>query len=228
MKEDGFNQTNNSDKNSNEKEYNCYASKEEVAAAFEDCYKNVENFHKRLLNFTLGKIRHYFHSNTFRNNDAEDVVQTVIKSILSQKRKWYKNKIPDFHKFVRFSILSYIRNEWKRKDRLEETCIYDEEGNLSAESIIEILKEYAREDLADDSLKKDVELIIEECECELEDDVYASFVFDELNKGLRSNIKIAEKLKIEVSEVEKAKKRIKRKLGKLKSIKDLRKRINRK
>lgn len=194
-----------------------------MVAAFEDAYKNIKGFHKRLLNYTFGKIRLYFHSNTFRNNDADDVVQTVIKSILSQRRKWYKNKIPDFPKFVRLSILSHIRNERKRKDRLEEIDIWDEKGNIKVDNIAAILKEYAREDLADGYFKKDIEKIYEECSRALENDIYASFVFDELCEGVRSNIEIAGRLKIEVSEVEKAKKRIRRKLEKLKSIRDIRK-----
>ena len=223
MKEDGLNQFDVTDKYSNDEEINYYASKEEVAAAFEDAYKNIKGFHKRLLNYTLGKIRLYFHSNTFRNNDANDVVQTVIKSILSQRRKWYKDKMPDFSKFVRLSILSHIRNERKRKDKLEEIDILDEEGNSNVDNIAEILKAYAREDLADRYFKKDIEKIYEECSRVLEDDIYASFVFDELCEGVGSNIEIAERLKIEVSEVENAKKRIRRKLEKLKSIRDIRK-----
>ncbi len=208
MKEDGLKQPENTDKYSNEIENNCYASKEEVIAAFEDAYKNIEHFHKRLLNFTLGKIRDYFHANTFRNTDADDVVQTVIKSMLCLRRKWYKNKIPDFPQFVRFSILSYIRNERKRKDRTKPVALFDEDGNPTAANIYEVLREFAREDLADKDFKKDIEKIYDECSRVLEDDVYASFVFDELCEGLRSNIKIAEKLQIDVCEVEKAKKRI--------------------
>ena len=148
MKEDVFNQRQYENEKSSNEEKLDYASKEEVAEAFENAHKNIANFQKRLLFFTLSKIRFYFNSNTFRNKDAEDVVQIVSTSILCLRRKWYKDKIPDFHKFVRFTILSYIRNERKRKDNFENVELFDDDNNLTAANINEIIKEYAREDIA--------------------------------------------------------------------------------
>ncbi len=222
MKEDGLKQPESAVNNSKEIESDCYASAEEVVAAFEDAYKNINGFHKRLLFFALGKIRQYFHANTFRNLDADDVVQTVIKKILTLRRKWYRNKIPDFVKFVRLSILSHIRNEWKRKDEAETVELLDEGGTLSAESVKEIIKEYAGKDIDENYFMKDIEILIRECSRALEDDVFSSFVFDEICEELNSNIEIAARLQISVCEVENAKKRIRRKLEKLKSIQNLR------
>ncbi len=192
-----------------------YASREEVAEAFEDAYKNIKHLHKRLLYFALGKIRLYFNANTFRNTDAEDVVQIVSASILSLRRKWYRDKIPDFHKFVRLTILSYIRNERKRKDKFETGELFDDDNNLTADNINEIIKEYAREDAEQKYFREDVEILIQRCIDELDDDVFAVFVLEERCNGLESNIEIAEKLGIEVREVENARKRIKNKFGKL-------------
>ena len=222
MKKDGCTQPENIDQGSKKTENKCYASKEEVAAEFENAYKNVKNFHKRFLFFALKHIRRCFHSNSFRNIDAEDVVQIVIKSILTLRRKWYKNQITDFQKFFRLSILSYIRNEWKRENIVETVEMFDEEGDLSQENIKEIIREYACEEAASKCFNKGIEDIITECSSKLADDVYASFVFEEICEGLRSNIEIAAKLKIKVCDVEKAKKRIRRKLKELKSIKDMR------
>lgn len=211
MKEDGFQQNENLDDENPKDELNVYASKEEAAEALEDAFKNIKNFNKRLHNYTLGKIRYYFNANSFRGNDAKDVVQTVIKRILTLRRKWYKNKIPDFHKFVRFAILSYIRNERKKKDRLIEVELYDEEDNLTSETINEIIKEFAREDVTEKYFRDDLEILIQKCMDELKDDVYAAFVLEERLNREKSNIKIAANLGIEVCEVENARKRIRNK-----------------
>ena len=98
-----------------EKENN-HASAEEVINEFENAYKNIPNFHKRLVYFTLKTIRTYFNQNNIRGRDSEDVVQIVIEKIISLKRKWYRDTIPEFPKFIRLSIISYIKNEKKRKE----------------------------------------------------------------------------------------------------------------
>ena len=64
---------------------NVYASKEEIYESVENAYKTIPKFEERILHFTLGQIRYYFNSNTIRNQDAGDVVNTVMKSILELK-----------------------------------------------------------------------------------------------------------------------------------------------
>jgi len=192
-----------------------YASKEEVLAALEDAYTNTTGFHERILHFALNKIRLYFHDSTFRSVTAEDVVQDVLTSIIEQRRKWYRDTFPDFHKFVRMAILSHIRNETKKKGNLETTELLDQNGNLGQEGIQMILREYAGQDVAETDFRQDMEVIFRQCRDQLKDDVYATFVLEEICNGLTSNIKIAETLGVEVHDVENAKKRIKNRLRRL-------------
>jgi RNA polymerase sigma factor (sigma-70 family) len=192
-----------------------HATKEEVAEALENAYRNISNFHKRLLFFALSKIRYYFHTNSFQNYTAADVVQETLVKIIGLKKKWYPAHIPDFHKFVRFAILSFIRNERKKKEKIKTVDLYDENGSFAEENIKDLLKEYAREDFVEKLFRDDLETVFEKCLNELEHDVYAHFVLEERLESVRSNIAIADKLGIEVSEVEKARKRIRTKFQRL-------------
>ena len=186
-----------------------------MLTALEDAYTNTTGFHERLLHFALGKIRLYFDAPSFHSPTAEDVVQDVLTSIIELRRKWHRDTFPDFHKFVRLAILSHIRNENKKKRNLETTELLDQDGNLGQESIRMILREYVRQDAAETDYRENMEVLFQQCRDELKDDVYATFVLEEICNGLTSNIKIAETLGVGVRDVENAKKRIKNKLRKL-------------
>jgi DNA-directed RNA polymerase specialized sigma24 family protein len=194
-----------------------YAPAEEIIEALEDSYKNIENFHKRLLYFTLKYIRFYFNTNCLREKSADDVVQTVIEKLITLKRKWYRKKIPNFHKFLRFAILSYIRNESRREvkeavDLSVEVC--DEEGNLSEEQLSELTSDILCKDINGKKSALDFENLLNKCEAEFEKNDTTFFVFELRLDGLRSNIEIAERLKVagfevDVRDVENSLKKIK-------------------
>lgn len=187
-----------------------YAPVGEVIEEIESAYATIKNFHKRLLYFTLKIIRIYFYKNTAEGETAEDVLQTVIDKILREKRKWYRNKIPDFVKFLRLTILSYLRNKCKKKkkDALDFTDdLFDQEGNYREEILL--LK-----DIDGKKCSLEFERLVDECFERYENDELTFFVFDLRMRGERSNIKIAEILNgqgfnVEVRDVENALKKIK-------------------
>ena len=159
----------------------------------------------------------YSGMNSFRSVAAEDVVQDVLTSIIELRRKWYRDSVPDFHKFVRLAILSHIRNESKKKQNIKTTELFDEDGNLGQESIQMILTEYTREDTRDTDFKTNMDAILQQCKDQLkkDDDVCAVFVLDEICNGMTSNIKIAGTIGVDVRDVENAKKRIKNRFRRL-------------
>ena len=200
-----------------EDEYNALpedaiATKEEVTEAIETAYRKIPNFHKRLLFFTLKWVQTYFHSDMIRDLTVEDVVQTVLTKILSLDRKWKKNRFPEIADFIRLAIISFIRNEQKRKEVIDFDDVYDESPASREKNFEDLVKQIFTEDIADSYLREPFEELFVKCEDLLKDDVYASFVFEERMNGIKSNIKIAENLQIEVKDVEKALQRIRRKL----------------
>ena len=132
--------------------------------------------------------------------------------IITGKRKWNVNLVPNIVNFVFMVIVSLIRNEKKKVNNHISLQEIDESGDIKQDGLVELFKESFRQDLEAELTKSDYEKLIENCLMALETDVYGTFVFEELIEGTRTNIKIAEKLKIPVSEVEASKKRIKRKL----------------
>lgn len=188
------------------------ATKEEVVEALEAAYKQIPNFNKRLLFFTLKWVKIYFSSPMIRDLTIEDVVQTALTKILTLERKWKKNHFPDIADFIRFAIISFIRNEQKRKEKLTFEDVYDDSSESKEKNFEDLVKQIFTEDIADSYFRETFEEFYTRCENLLQDDIYASFVFEERMSGIKSNIKIAENLKIEVQDVEKALKRIRRKL----------------
>jgi len=188
------------------------ATREEVVEAVETAYKLIPNFHKRLLFFTLKWVRVYFHSGMIRELTVEDVVQTALTKILSLDRKWKKNRFPELPDFIRSVIISFIRNEQKRKDTIDFYDVYDEKPESRAKNFEDLVKQIFTEDIADSYFRESFEALYIKCEDRLKDDIYASFVFEERIHGIKSNSKIAENLQIEVKDVENALKRIRTKL----------------
>ncbi len=191
------------------------ASKEEVIEALENAYKDNRNFQTDLLDYTLKTIRYYFFCDQIYEQTADDVLQIVIEKILNCKRKWYKQRIPDFLNFIMMVIYSYVRNERKKKDEFRTVDIYDNEGNLIEFDIIDLIRESSREDLADNIFKEGLEESIEKLQKYLEKDINAYFVLDELLNGVKENCEIAKNLCIDEHEVETARRRIKEKIKKM-------------
>ena len=201
-----------------EKENN-HASAEEVINELENAYKQIPNFHIRLVYFTLKTIRTYFNQNNIRGRDSEDVVQIVIEKIISLKRKWYRDTIPEFPKFIRLSIISYIKNEKKRKEIIEPVensdDIYDWEGNFREDLFEDLIQESLRQSYAENNFAIDFDKLLDRCYAEFEKDENVFFVFDARINGEKSNIQIAKQIGIEIKEVENALKKIKYHINKI-------------
>jgi DNA-directed RNA polymerase specialized sigma24 family protein len=188
------------------------ASKEEVIVAIERCFRRETNLTQRLSYTALGFIRHYFFRDTIDNYTSDDVVSNVLEKIISCKRIWNKERFPDILDFIRISMLSYVRNEKKRKAKIELVDLYNAEGELEEWKHGDYLSVCIKNDLSYGLLNVDEhEKLCDLLFCVLKEDVYATFVLEKRLEGMRSNIVIAENLGLEVKEVENALKRIKRK-----------------
>lgn len=191
------------------------ASLDEVVKAIEQCYKSIPDFHKRILYFTLKNIRIYFHCDCIGNITAEDVVEIAFEKILKGKRKWNKEKFPQFIDFLRVVIFSFIRNEKKRNDRVKEIGYYDVDGEPIIEAYPEYIKVCLEQDFESQLIEDDFETLSSKFLENFKKDEVAYFVLEARLNGNDSNKEIAKKLGIKVREVESALKRIKYVYGKL-------------
>ena len=192
------------------------ANKEEVIAEIEACFQREMNLTQRLSFTALGFIRHYFFRDTIGNYTSDDVVNNVMEKIISCKRRWDKERFPYILDFIRISMLSYVRNERKRKAKFELVDLCNEEGELEEWKHQDYLTVCFNNDLNEnllDSFK--YQKLYDQLWFELRKDVYATFVLEKRIDGMKSNIEIARNLGIEIREVENALKRIKRKYSEI-------------
>ena len=192
------------------------AGKEEVIAEIEACFKRETNLTQRLSYTALGFIRHYFFRDTIGDYTSDDVVNNVLEKIISGKRRWDKERFPDVLDFIRISMLSYVRNERKRKAKFELVDLCNGDGELEEWKHKDYLAVCFDNDLNEDLLDH-VKFwkLSEQLFFTLSEDVYATFVLEKRLEGFRSNIAIANNLGIEVKEVENALKRVKRKYNEI-------------
>ena len=192
------------------------ATKIEVCEAFEDARKREKDFHKNLLEYTLIKIRYYFYCDQIFEKTADDVLQIVFEKIFRCRRKWYKQRVPDFKEFVMMVIHSYVRNERKKKDEYYTVDLYDNEGNLLETNLIDLLRASTREDLEDSIFRETLEESIARLKRSLLNDVYAYYVLEKMvDDRVFENNEIAQSLDIELKEVKNARRRIREKINKL-------------
>jgi len=198
-----------------------FASPMQVINAMEEAFRND----KDLLNLLKGKalklIRFYFRSNMMHDLTAEDVVDKALKPLISGKRKWYPDKVPDIVELMFMVLYSFIRNERKKKkERIVGLELYSSDGELCETNIIDLQRAYLREDLMDPELSLELENNIERLFVELENDTIAYFVLEEYLEIDHNEIKkpetyIAEKLQVTVLDVKNAVRRIKRRIKKI-------------
>jgi DNA-directed RNA polymerase specialized sigma24 family protein len=195
-----------SDKN----EKKLFAGSNEVKEELIRCIKTAPNLLKRLSYFALKHIRLYFFSSTINGESAVEVVQQIIEKVLSLERKWYREKQPDFVNFLRLAIFSYIRNKYKNKEKIVFVRMYDDEGREIEEYDKDYVRNCIHSDLNDVNLQASYLEFIERLKHFLRRDNTALLILEcELN-GTNKHIEIAEILKIDIKEVRKGVKRLRR------------------
>lgn len=187
-------------------------SKEEVIAEIEACFKREKNLTKRLSYVALKFIHQYFFRDTIGDKTSSDVVQIVIEKIIKCDRKWDKQRFPDILDFIRICMLSYVRNEKKRRDDFELVDMCDEKGNLEEWIHKDYITVCIKNDLNNGLLDSEqYQKLYDQLWFILKEDVYATFVLEKRLEGIKSNIIIANDLGIDVKDVENSLKRIRRK-----------------
>ena len=182
-----------------------------IAKELHSLFAYDKEIHYRLVYYALKNIRLYFASDTANCFTAHDVVQIVLEKVLTGARKWNKELVPDLKAFLFLSIISFIRNE---KIRIKDTGHLDIDLHSyenSGAGSNNYFAEPAYEICDDDIFITDMKAVIIKLRESLKDDVYASFILEEILEGADSNIEIAGALGISVKDVENAKRRIRKK-----------------
>ena len=188
-----------------EEDYNL----DEAIEAISKCI-NRPHMLDRLCYFTLKHIRLYFYCDNIKSATANDVVSEVITKVLAGKRKWDKNKFPQIDNFLRMAILSYIRNEAKRKDIVSKSETinndeYDWEGDPG------YYRKCIEEDFRNKLFAAESNLLIENFIGNFNKDELAVKILRLALAGIDQQTEIAKHLNIDIKEVYKAFKRIRRK-----------------
>jgi hypothetical protein len=108
-----------------------FADSETVLKELEKLF-NLENerLTKLLTYHALKWIRYYTGKSSINKRESTEIVSDVIEKILSCKRKWYRDKVPEIKKLLYLAVISEIRNELKKLD-YSDIPLYDikEESN---------------------------------------------------------------------------------------------------
>jgi len=212
----------NAESENGDEEPRSFASPGEVTEALEEAFRNDKNLYLKLKGRALKLVRFYFHSNIMYDQTPEDVVNKILSLVISGKRKWYRNKIPDIVPLVYLVLHSYIRNERKKKNPIIRSIdLFNKDGELVESDIADLQRAYLREDLSDSELSVELEKNITRLFQELEHDTVAYFVLEELLEIDHNELKkpeafIAHKLQLSELEVINAIRRIRRRVSKIK------------
>jgi len=142
----------------NYEEQQDYAASETITYTLEKAFKADPHLMIKLNYHALKHIRYYFHQNMIGDLTAEDVVSIVIQKIICSDRKWYINRIPNIVSLLLMAIVSYIRNEVKKKKIIKVGIdLYDKDGNFIESNITDLQRAYLREDLKKEDFKDQVE-----------------------------------------------------------------------
>jgi DNA-directed RNA polymerase specialized sigma24 family protein len=198
-----------------------FASPGQVIDALEEAFRNDKDLFLKLRGRAYKLIRFYFHTKIMYDQTPEDIVNKVLNLLISGKRKWYAEKVPDIVHLVYLVIHSLIRNERKKKRPIFRSIDrYNNDGELIETDIVDLQRAYLREDLADPELSAELEKNITRLFQELEPDTIAYFVLEALLDTDHSTVKkpeviIAQQLQLSEPEVKNAIRRIRRRVSKL-------------
>ncbi len=191
------------------------ASPEEATAELEKVMKENPDCFLKLVHYAHKKIRYFYKGGNIAGYTGMDIVQITLEKIIKGIRKWNRKKIPDFTSFLFVATFSVVRAAHKKESKFITLDLYDGEGKLDENRFPEFIKECYSEDFRDKIFRKDFESLLANLQKDLEEDVNAYFVFEEILEGNDSNIAISSKLGIDVKEVVNAKRRIKYKANNL-------------
>ena len=200
-----------------------FASSQETVKALDEALRQNPKLYYIFCGIALKWIRWYFFKDAIDDHNAVDVVNVVLIKIMNCDRKWDPVKVPNIANLVFMSIVSYIRNQWKKKNNnLISIDIYNEEGELNEANIIDLQRAYIRDDLEQQLFGDQLEDLLEKLFTKLKNDTEAYCVLDELLKNDYGAVKnpipsIAFNLGMTVTNVKNALRRIKRKITKLNS-----------
>lgn len=201
-----------------------FASIEEIINEIEKLYKQ-KGFSEQHHRYILKVIRSYTGNAEIGILKPEDLAQNVIKLMLNGNRNWNRAKAPIFRDWFYMTTLSYVRNEMKRKEKLNIIPGYEEDTSNSEKDDEtrkrrktpknELLNE--KEMIEFDYLngcKSRFDLLSERLMDTLNDDEEAYFVCEAIMVHGKKNKSIAEELGITAEEVAVIKKRIRRRISK--------------
>lgn len=198
-----------------------FASSQETVTALDEALRQNPKLYYIFCGIALKWIRWYFFKDSIDDHNAVDVVNVVLFKIMNCDRKWEPIKVPNITNLVFMSIVSYIRNQWKKKNNnLISIDIYNEDGELNEANIIDLQRAYIRKDLEQQLFGEQLEDLIEKLFTKLKNDTEAYCVLDELLKNDYGKVKnpvlsIASNLGMTEISVKNAVRRIKRKITKL-------------
>ena len=200
-----------------------YASEELVLNALNDAFKSDQALFNKLKQHAIKWYALVDFKRNATDDDAADVVIESVIKIISLRRKWYNDKVPNIVNLILLVIVSEIRNGRKKKNPfVKETSFYNKDGELIEENSVDIIRAYLREDIFNGNTGEQIEDWITRLFniFEKNNDVSAYFVLENLLEVDRTIIKepeihIASELKIDVAEVKNAIRRIKRNIHQL-------------
>ena len=165
-------------------------------------YDGLLNYADKLLHlFLIGRIKIKY--------DAGDIVHSIIEKLYIGSRKWDYEKYPDFKRYFYLLIKSEISNLAKYEEKFAEIDDGTEEGEDRVEEFLDFARNLSLEEILSGQDAKELK---ERCLKLLDGDDDAVLVFLESLEG-NGNAGIAESLGVELSLVENAKKRMKRRLN---------------
>ena len=191
------------------------ASPEEATEELEMVLKKDPDTFLKLVHYAHKKIKYFYKGGNIAGYTGMDIVQITLEKIIKGIRKWNRNKIPDFTNFLYVATFSVIRAAHKKEKKFITLDPYDAEGEFDENRFPEFIKKCYAEDFRDKIFGTDFESLLAGLQKDLEEDVNAYFVLEEILEGNDSNIEISAKLGIDIKEVVNAKRRIKYKTDNL-------------
>lgn len=194
------------------------ASKEEVLNELNKFTGDTKAFDAFTANMDIFKCR-WFIAENLRDIPIEEILSIVSEKVIKRKRKWYKTKTPDFEDFFRMACISEIKNTWRSKNK--KSMKKDEGSEIIESKIIDISNENELYQEKNEIFCDDFIQMLEKEKPDFDGEEFANICYNQLNQefdktvflymneGKKEN-EIAKELEVDVKEIYKSNKRIKR------------------